>query len=140
MAERDTLTLRLFPPGPVVRAMMFFSKRDSKPQTGKRSASQEIFTRADRYKLKTPIRYRRSGQMGWRNGTTVNLSKSGVLFLADAAIPAGTSIEVVITLPQKTENNEPKTLAASAMVAGERHAEKGEKGHRIAARILNYSL
>lgn len=120
--------------------MMFFSKRDAKPQTGKPSASQEIFNRADRYKLKAPIRYRRSGHMGWRNGTTVNLSKSGVLFLADDAIPAGTAIEVVITLPQKGANNEPKTLAASALVASERHAEKGEKGHRIAAKILNYAL
>src|SRR3974390_258670 len=38
--------------------------------------------RAQRFNLHLPLRYRRVGEQGWRNGTTENISRSGMLFLA----------------------------------------------------------
>src|SRR3974390_2499968 len=38
--------------------------------------------RAQRFNLQLPLRYRRVGEEGWRSGTTENISRSGMLFLA----------------------------------------------------------
>ena len=39
--------------------------------------------RAQRFNLHLPLRYRKVGEQGWRNGTTQNISRSGLLFEAE---------------------------------------------------------
>lgn len=56
--------------------------------------------RATRYEMAAEVTYRRVGEDGWRAGRTVNVSRSGVLFLTGTpALPAATRIEFVLLLP-----------------------------------------
>jgi hypothetical protein len=57
------------------------------------------FTRAPRYRLRIPLRYRSAGESQWREGRTENISRSGVLFRADRLMPPQTRIEIVLALP-----------------------------------------
>ena len=57
------------------------------------------FTRAPRYRLRIPLRYRPYGDDQWRDGRTENISRSGVLFRADHLMPLQTPIEMLLALP-----------------------------------------
>ncbi len=54
--------------------------------------------RATRFSLPTRIRYQRAGDDAWSTGTTINLSRDGVLFAGARLLPAGTSLRAAITL------------------------------------------
>jgi hypothetical protein len=55
---------------------------------------------AHRYELDVPLRYRRAGDPGWRDGRTVNASRTGVLFqTAGEEFDRGTAIELQLELP-----------------------------------------
>jgi PAS domain S-box-containing protein len=49
--------------------------------------------------VQIPFRYRRSGELEWRQGTTENMSCSGVLFRAQQLLPPDSSLEMRFTLP-----------------------------------------
>lgn len=56
--------------------------------------------RATRYEMAAEVVYRRVGEGEWRQGRTVNVSRTGVLFEASApALPAATRIEFILLLP-----------------------------------------
>lgn len=55
--------------------------------------------RAARYEMSVPLRYRQAGEESWRQGRTVNISSSGLLFESPGvAIEAPTRIEFVLTM------------------------------------------
>jgi hypothetical protein len=54
--------------------------------------------RAERFPLELPVRYRRVGEAAWLQGTTQNISYSGVLFHADEPLDVDTLVEISITL------------------------------------------
>ncbi len=55
--------------------------------------------RAQRFPLQLPVRYRRTGEAGWLDGKTENISHSGVLFRVQQPFDVDTTIEIRITLP-----------------------------------------
>ena len=58
--------------------------------------------RATRFPLKVPIQYRKSGMMNWHDGSTLNISRTGVLFHTDENLPSDVRLEIRISLPQET--------------------------------------
>lgn len=52
-------------------------------------------TRAARHDLHLPMRYRVEGQTQWRDGKTVNISKSGILFSSSDLLEAQARLEIV---------------------------------------------
>ncbi len=58
--------------------------------------------RAQRFALEMPVRYRPVGEMEWLEGTTQNISYSGLLFRAGRALDIDTPVEISITLPVST--------------------------------------
>ena len=56
--------------------------------------------RATRVLLRLPVRYRVVGATDWREGKTENISRSGVLFLADDLIAVDSEVELSFTLPE----------------------------------------
>ena len=50
--------------------------------------------RPARQEIRIPLRFRMEGQKEWLPGETVNLSKTGLLFSADALIEIDTKIEI----------------------------------------------
>jgi hypothetical protein len=57
--------------------------------------------RATRVLLRLPLRYRMVGQTDWRPGKTENISRSGVLFVADDLFAVDTELELSFTLPEE---------------------------------------
>lgn len=55
--------------------------------------------RAARFNLRIPIRYRASGEVDWGEGTTENISRSGVLFRTKHLLDVGTSVDMSFVLP-----------------------------------------
>ncbi len=56
--------------------------------------------RARRFPLSLPVRYRRPGDLAWMDGVTIDASRTGVLFAADAPVlRSGEEVEFRIRLP-----------------------------------------
>ena len=55
--------------------------------------------RAPRFAIPISMLYREAGSREWREGQTENISRSGVLFRAQAAIDPDTPIEILISIP-----------------------------------------
>jgi hypothetical protein len=64
-----------------------------------RDSHNPAYTRAPRYRIRIPLRYRSYGDAEWREGRTENISRSGVLFRADHLMPLQTPIEMLLALP-----------------------------------------
>ena len=58
-----------------------------------------MLERAQRYAIALPMRYRRVGEEAWAAGTTVNISRSGVLFEGERSMDREAAIELVLTMP-----------------------------------------
>jgi PilZ domain-containing protein len=55
--------------------------------------------RALRYNLQLTVRFRSAGETAWRDGTTQNVSSTGVLFHATTPMAANTPVELRLALP-----------------------------------------
>jgi hypothetical protein len=88
---------------------------------------------AHRYAVDVPLRYRRAGDVAWRDGRTVNASRTGVLFqTAGEEFDEGTAIELQLVLPGTTKDA--KVHCRGSVVRCERCASQ----LRIAATIDAY--
>ncbi len=116
---------------------VIMSMQSAEPQHTARS--REISpTRAQRFQLHLPLRYRRLGEKDWHVGTTENISRSGMLFQADELLQPNAQLEINLVLPQEIAG-----LSATEVVCrGE--VVRTVEGHgtsltpALAARILQY--
>ncbi len=60
---------------------------------------KEFVQRAQRFALEIPVRYREKDAVDWQEGTTVNVSASGILFRAAKSLKPRTVLDVALTLP-----------------------------------------
>ena len=67
--------------------------------TPKADAGGADQVRAQRFEIRTPIRYRSNGDSRWHQGTIQNISSSGVLFQCEHALGPDTLIEMSWTVP-----------------------------------------
>jgi hypothetical protein len=65
------------------------------------SSHPEYVSRAFRYPIRMPILFRKSGTADWHEGTTVNFSRTGILFQSNMDFPPRTLLEMQIALPQE---------------------------------------
>jgi hypothetical protein len=95
-------------------------------------------SRAYRYAIHTPIRFRESGTVQWHEGTTVNISLTGILFQSDTNLPPQTLLEMQITLPQAmADQSQAKVLCWGPVVR--LHPVVAEEDRpALAAIILRY--
>ncbi len=88
--------------------------------------------RAPRFTLQMPFRYRRVGAAEWNTGTTVNISRSGLLFCAELLPAQGTVLEMEVQL--KGQNPDLAAIVCSGTVV--RHVD----AWRAATRFMEYQL
>lgn len=63
------------------------------------------------------MRYRVTGNLAWRDGRTVNISDSGVLFRAEDPLVVDTRIEIRLVLPSPaTEGSQPEISCQGRIV------------------------
>jgi PAS domain S-box-containing protein len=94
--------------------------------------------RARRFNLHLPLRYRLVGEQRWLQGTTENISRSGLLFQAEEMLQPNAQLEINLVLPAEIAG-----LAATEVVCrGEVVRAVGTPGSGVspalAAKILQY--
>jgi CheY-like chemotaxis protein len=94
--------------------------------------------RAQRFNLHLPLRYRRVGEQGWRNGTTENISRSGLLFQAEEMLQPSVQLEINLVLPAEIAGLSPTEVVCRGEVV--RAVQPGDPtlSPALAAKILQY--
>jgi DNA-binding response OmpR family regulator len=94
--------------------------------------------RAQRFNLHLPLRYRQVGEQGWRQGTTSNISRSGLLFNAEEVLQPNSQLEINLVLPAEIAGLSPTEVICRGEVVRSMSGEGAETSPSLAAKILQY--
>jgi hypothetical protein len=73
-------------------------------------------TRAERFAIRVPVRYREPRSSKWFEGKTENISNSGVLFRAEFPLLPKTAVEMRIELPVAVLGEAPGEIVCKGAV------------------------
>jgi len=97
--------------------------------------------RAQRYAMATPLRFREQGESEWHAASTLNVSRSGVLFRADGPPPdVLRGIEFVLALPLLGTGPGAEVRCTGRVVRLEGLDEPAGGGCAAAATISTYEI
>jgi two-component system, cell cycle sensor histidine kinase and response regulator CckA len=94
--------------------------------------------RAQRFQLHLPLRYRRLGETMWHEGTTENISRSGMLFQADEELQPNSQLEINLVLPAEIAGLSATEVVCRGEVVRTVAGNGGKINPALAARILQY--
>jgi len=103
------------------------------------SVQTRIVQRAPRFALKMPVLFRRLGEEEWREGTTENISRSGVLLRAEESLPEQAPLEIRMGLPAQIPGTQGASIICHAQVV-RNVAANGDARPGCAASICEYNL
>ena len=63
------------------------------------SAEPVLSARAQRFPFRVPLQYRKSGDSNWHPCTTMNISRTGILFRAQEEIPPESVLDIQVNFP-----------------------------------------
>ena len=95
-------------------------------------------TRAQRFQLHLPLRYRRLGEDVWHEGTTENISRSGMLFQADEMLQPSSQLEINLVLPAEIAGLSATEVVCRGEVVRTIEPHGQTLSPALAARILQY--
>jgi len=95
-------------------------------------------TRAQRFQLHLPLRYRRLGETEWHVGTTENISRSGMLFQADELLQPSAQLEINLVLPAEIAGLSATEVVCRGEVVRTVEPHGETLSPALAARILQY--
>ena len=95
-------------------------------------------TRAQRFQLHLPLRYRRLGENEWHVGTTENISRSGMLFQADEMLQPSAQLEINLVLPAEIAGLSATEVVCRGEVVRTIEPHGETLSPALAARILQY--
>src|SRR5947208_1912477 len=95
-------------------------------------------TRAQRFQLHLPLRYRRLGEKDWHDGKTENISRSGMLFQADEVLQPSSQLEINLVLPAEIAGLSETEVVCRGEVVRTVEGQEGAISPALAARILQY--
>ena len=102
------------------------------------STSRISPTRAQRFQLHLPLRYRRLGENAWHQGTTENISRSGMLFTADEMLQPSVQLEINLVLPAELAGLSATEVVCRGEVVRTVAPNQESLSPALAARILQY--
>src|SRR6266478_2549675 len=94
--------------------------------------------RAQRFNLHLPLRYRQVGEQGWRQGTTSNISRSGLLFNAEEVLQPNSQLEINLVLPAEIAGLSPTEVVCRGEVVRAVDTLGTSTSPALAAKILQY--
>jgi len=94
--------------------------------------------RAQRFPIAAPLRCRTGGELAWIGGATVNISRSGVLFLAERGIEPRTMLQMRIILPSELTGNGPASILCWGRITRAQPKADSVCRSLIAAAIIKY--
>jgi hypothetical protein len=96
--------------------------------------------RATRFPIAAELRFREHGKSAWRTGTTINVSRSGVLFRAEGTPPGSTRpLDFILKLPLSGEAPTPH-VRCKGHVVRIAPGMLAEGGRAVAVSIEGYAL
>jgi CheY-like chemotaxis protein len=95
-------------------------------------------SRAQRFHLHLPLRSRRLGEQNWHDGTTENISRSGMLFQADELLQPSAQLEINLVLPAEIAGLSATEVVCRGEVVRSIQPNGGTVNPALAARILQY--
>jgi PAS domain S-box-containing protein len=96
--------------------------------------------RAPRFNLQLPLKYRRVGERAWRNGTTENISRSGMLFRGEEMIQPKAQLEINLVLPAEIAGLSAAEVVCRGEVVRTVKPEQPTMSPALAAKILQYQF
>jgi len=97
-------------------------------------------TRAQRFELQIPVRYRTDSEPGWHSGTTRNISRSGMLLHGEDWAQPSTRIELTLLLPRQMGVARAAEVMCRGTVTRSERRGIDEGGPLMAIRISHYRL
>jgi hypothetical protein len=94
--------------------------------------------RAERFPIRTSLLYRASGESGWSEGTTLNISRSGVFFRAEKEVDLKTVLEMRILFPIEVVGEAPANVLCWGPVVRAVPPESPHGLPAVAVSILRY--
>jgi len=96
--------------------------------------------RARRFRLHLPLRYREIGAAEWSAGTTEDISRSGMLFQAEALVLPNVQLEINLVLPREIVGLTSAEVLCRGEVVRALGGEAPATKPKLAAKILQYQF
>jgi hypothetical protein len=83
-----------------------------------------LIARAHRFPIAVPVHFRMSGISFWDKGASVNISRTGILFYTENAIPEGSVLDLEVALEGMTlafQGSVVRSMESTAAVKFHRH-------------------
>jgi PAS domain S-box-containing protein len=106
--------------------------------TGHEASQQLPLSRAQRFQLQLPLRYRQIDEEKWHEGQTKNISRSGLLFQAEDFLQPNVVLEINLVLPAEIAGLSPTEVFCRGEVVRSVTASGEEMSPALAAKILQY--
>jgi len=115
---------------------------DMPVRTVRPSAAQgqgpEALSRAPRFQLHLPLKYRRLDEEKWHDGETRNISRSGLLFQAEDLLQPNVQLEINLVLPAEIAGLSPTEVVCRGEIVRTVKPLGEEMPPALAAKILQY--
>ncbi|MGC1224585.1 MAG: response regulator, partial [Candidatus Sulfotelmatobacter sp.] len=95
-------------------------------------------TRAQRFQLHLPLKYRRLNEEKWHDGETKNISRSGLLFQAEDLLQPNVILEINLVLPAEIAGLSPTEVICKGEVVRTVESNGEKMPPALAAKILQY--
>jgi len=95
-------------------------------------------SRAQRFHLQLPLKYRRLDEEDWHDGETRNISRSGLLFQAEDVLQPNVILEINLVLPAEIAGLSQTEVVCRGEVVRTVQAAGEEMPPALAAKILQY--
>ena len=111
--------------------------------TAERSPEQPALSRAPRFQLNLPLKYRRLDEEKWHEGETRNISRSGLLFQADDflqpdLLQPNVQLEINLVLPAEIAGLSPTEVVCRGQIVRTVQPSGEKMPPALAAKILQY--
>ncbi len=94
--------------------------------------------RAPRFPIEAKMQYREGGEASWHEGTTINISRSGVLFKADRALEPRKVLEMRISFPPEFTGDSDTGVLCWGPIVRQQLISPSDEIPAMAASIFHY--
>jgi hypothetical protein len=101
-------------------------------------AKADQVARAPRFPIQAPLSFRAGGEKAWHEGTTINISRSGVLFKSDLALDPKTVLEMRIAFPPEMTGDAETNVICWGPIVRRQPIGPEEHFHSLAAAFFRY--
>jgi c-di-GMP-binding flagellar brake protein YcgR len=105
-----------------------------------RRISRQHADRATRFALRFPVYFRELDSLTWLEGTTENISYTGMLFLSSSPLPPETTLELRLQLAVGTQGRDPTEIRCKGAVVRLEQRNVPETPIALAVAIRDYHI